>query len=119
MGRSMAKDGWKGYLRGCGRVLRVGRSLGNTGGDVMVELTVVQSGDDEKKLADMLQRVENLLSEQLALAEDMAQLLKEAKKAGLNPAVLKRAARFALDESARDKYEKEHKTLLDYMGIGS
>lgn len=67
------------------------------------------------ELPRMIERFAQMLREQQELAESLRDLADEAKSKGMDPAALRKAAKLKIDAKGRLRFEKQTKTLLDYM----
>lgn len=67
------------------------------------------------ELPRMIERFAAMLNDQAEVAQSLKDLADEAKSKGFDPAALRKAAKLKIDAKGRLKFEKQTKTLLDYM----
>lgn len=71
----------------------------------------------EKQLAAYVERIASIEGERQGLAEDVRDVLKEAKGAGFDPKAIRAIVRRRLEsEEAREKREAHEETLEQYLG---
>lgn len=67
------------------------------------------------ELPRMIERFAEMLREQQTIDESLRDLADEAKSKGMDPAALRKAAKLKIDAKGRMRFEKQTRTLLDYM----
>lgn len=73
---------------------------------------------DNKRLETFVERVERVADEQKASADDMKEILAEAKASGLEPKYIKRLVKErAMDPEKRQQEDAEWQLYKDAMGL--